>query len=387
MAIKADLKEKLNTWSSIIESVGNEVSRYAFFVHNNNETDQSLANDYLNIATDTAEVEELYKDVRSRYAEDNNSFMDPITAFDIINGIFWPTIGGSDAAMIDHPSDEKLNSMRGIPFQWIFFDDFINDRELRDKLIPGEPMTTSYRIGGEGNMTPDELSREIAVENNPIKRGYIALREVLASIREAQIRTNWSKADSKEALSLLFKSEQAAKLYWIHFGRKGVLGHPINTLRLYNPYLAYFNWTVGWNSGDRGIARHEIDQAVSSTLTEEFYNGEDNAERCMRLGSAFLTDSPESALAKAVNATNAAVTAQYKWLQAQKTNDKNKVYYEQWFQRFFKNPKSLVNMIIIINEIINIDSKKQFTHTLKCREKLTKLGVAYQSALKLNIGL
>ena len=87
MAIKADLKEKLNTWSSIIESVGNEVSRYAFFVHNNNETDQSLANDYLNIATDTAEVEELYKDVRSRYAEDNNSFMDPITAFDIINGV------------------------------------------------------------------------------------------------------------------------------------------------------------------------------------------------------------------------------------------------------------------------------------------------------------
>ena len=387
MALKADLKEKLNIWASIIESVGDDVARYSFFYHNNNETDETLAREYFDKANDSTAVEELYKEVRRKYSQENYSFMDPITAFDIVNGIFWPTIGSSDAAMVDHPSDEKLNSMRGIPLTWIFYDEVISDREVLDKLIPGEPVMTRLSDPDLGAQFLEDFRRDTQFEKNPIKRAFIALREVLGAIRNNQIYESWSKADSKEALSLLFKSEQAAKLYWIHFGRKGVLGHPINTLRLYNPYLAYFNWTVGWNSGDTGPSRHGISEAVSSTLTEEFYNGEDNAQRCNRLGQALLTDSPEKDLAKAVNVTNAAITAQYKWLQAQKTNDKNKDYYEEWFKRFFKNPKSLVNMAIIINETINIDSKKQFTHTLKCREKLTKIGTAYQAAFKINIGL
>ena len=43
-------------------------------------------------------------------------------------------------------------------------------------------------------------------------------------------------------------------------------------------------------------------------------------------------------------------------------------------------------MVIIINEKVNLDPSKQFTHSQPCREKLNKIGLAYQSAFKINIG-
>lgn len=384
MALDATTKEALNTWATVIESVGDDVARYAVYTGcRTTGLDDGLAEDYLRRVDNEAELVELHAAVRKAYVDKKSSVIDPITTYDIINGLFWPTVGGSDAAMVDHPTNEELTSMRGVAYHWVFpSGKLIDIDQFTEKLIPRWDGTKyeynsfeSDRFGNSSNFG----DYGIDVNKNPVARAYIALRKALLLLKDVPS----NKANNKEALSLLFKSEHAAKLYWIYFCRKATLGYPINTLRYYNPYFAYFNWKLGWDSGDKSLQIHGVKTAVQAVFGRDYYEkgqGED------LLGDKFLSDRPEPALAQAVNITNAAVQAQYKWIQAQKTKPTTKEYYEEWFKRFFKNPKSLVNMIIIVNEMVNIDRKKQFTHTIQCREKLTKLGVAYQSALAINIG-
>jgi hypothetical protein len=359
MALSSTEKELFNTWSTVISSVGDDVARWLTFYY----TDRKLAGKYLEIAGNAEEVTKLFTEVRKEYADKKHAHMDPITAFDIINGVFWPTIVTQDAAMVDHPSDGSLNSMRGIPISWVFTSKGgqIEKGVFFSKLLPG--------ISGG------------SVNTNPIRQAAAALSDALDQL--IAYNSSLSEADQKEALSLLFQTENAAKLYWIYFGAKSSLGKPINTLRWYNPYLSYFNWTLGWQSGDKGIATHGVKAAVENFIPN-FYvqDGIDLTE----LGATIQQDNPEKALGGLVNTTNAAVQAQYAWLQKQKTNDSTKQYYTEWFNRFFTTPKSLINMVIIINEKVNLDPSKQFTHSQPCREKLNKIGLAYQSAFKINIG-
>ena len=378
MALSEKEKELFNTWSTVIDSVGDDVARWLTFYY----TDRELAGKYLEVAGNAEEVTKLFTEVRTEYVDKERSFMNPITAFDIINGVFWPTIVAQDAAMVDHPSDGSLNSMRGIPINWVFTSEGgqIEKNVFFPKLFPG--LSDNSFLGSVvDNLTFNVFGLTAETEPNPIRKAARAFASALDQLIDND--SSLSEADQKEALSLLFKTENAAKLYWIYFGAKSTLGKPINTLRWYNPYLSYFNWTLGWQSGDKGITTHGVKDAVEKYIPKYYVqDGVDRAD----LGAAIQQDNPEKALGGLVNATNAAVQAQYAWLQKQKTNDNTKQYYTEWFNRFFTIPKSLVNMIIVINEKVNLDPSKQFTHTLPCREKLNKIGLAYQSAFKINIG-
>ena len=374
MALDSNIIEKLNEWASVIDSVGDDVARYAVYVAcRTPDLDVGLAEKYLDIMTNSAEVDELHAKVRKRYVDKTSSIIDPVTTFDILNGVMWPAISSDDAAMVDHPDNPNINSMRQIPYTWVF-----NDSGGLQVGIDGTARKLIPNYDGEGNINNALLSdlRDL----NPVKRAYKAL---LAALQALEARNVKSKADNKQALSLLFKSEQAAKLYWLYFGRHSQLAYPINVLRSYNTYLGFFLWTVGWNGGTNAVETHNIKVEI-----EKFLPGFWIFSSTGTLGAALLdTDTivATKAIAQAVNATNAGLIAQYTWLQKQKTND-NKDYYDDWFKRFFNKPKSLVNMVVIINEIINIDSKKQFTHTLTTKERLAKLAVGYQSAFKITIG-
>jgi hypothetical protein len=359
MALSIKQKELFNTWSTTINSVGDEAARWLMFYY----TDKELADKYLEVVGSAEDVAKLFTQVRTEYNTKNHTHIDPITAFDIINGVFWPTIVTQNAAMVDHPSDDNLSSMRGIPISWIFTsqEGQIQKNTLFPKLFPG--------INGAGG------------SSNPIREAAFTLSNALDQFIASS--PSLSGADQKEALSLLFRTETAAKLYWIYFGAKSSLGKPIDTLRWYNPYLSYFNWTLGWQSGDKGIATHGVKNAVEKFIPN-FYT--ENGIDIVAIGSSIQQDSPEKALGLLVNTTNAAVQAQYAWLQKQKTNDSTKQYYTEWFNKFFTIPKSLINMIVIVNEKVNLDPDKQFTHTQPCRERLNKISLAYQSAFKINIG-
>jgi hypothetical protein len=381
MALSSNEKELLNRWASVIESVGEDVCRYSFIKY----TWPDLASKYLS-ALDRGQdaVTELINETRKEFVDKEWTAIDPFTAYDIVGGLFWPSIVAQDSAMVDHPSDERLSSMRGIPISWVFTDEGSNGNQVEidvffPKMFPG-------LLADRSSLFDDSVLDDFfgtPSNKNPVVQASRALYNALDQLVDND-ESGLSAADQKEALSLLFKSELAAKLYWIYFGNKKSLGRPIETLRFYNPYLAYFCWTAGWQSGDRVMISHQIKPALEALIPNYFSTDSEDIVR--ESGAALLSSNPESALAKAVNVTNAAVEAQYKWLQRQKTDPQKKDYYNDWFARFFKNPKSLVNMIIIINEKVNFDLERKYTHTLKCREKLNKLGAAYQATFKINIG-
>ena len=388
MALSNIQKEKLNRWASVIESVGEDVCRYTYIRY----AWPDKASQYL-AALDRGQdaVTELINETRKEFVDKDYNHMDPFTAYEIVGGLFWPTIVAQDSAMVDHPSDESLSSMRGIPISWVFTKERDGGRAIEmdvfyPKLFPGIYGETGF----EGNVfdrIDDLISGDdfgTSNRNNPVIQAAQALYDAIDQLSGLLGSSPLSAAEQKEALALLFRSEQAAKLYWIYFGNKKSLGRPIETLRFYNPYLAYFCWTVGWQSGDKVMINHQIQPPLESLIPNFFTSDAETIAE--QNGDALLSSNPESALAKAVNITNAAVEAQYRWLQRQKTDPNRKDYYNDWFARFFKSPKSLVNMIIIVNERVNLDPERKFTHTLKCREKLNKLGAAYQATFKINIG-
>ena len=98
-----------------------------------------------------------------------------------------------------------------------------------------------------------------------------------------------------------------------------------------------------------------------------------------------FNDTPTSHEVVSIGCCVAAIQAQYKWLQAQKTNA-NKDFYQGWFDRFFKNPKSLVNMLIIINERVHNNGANEFKYSPKCAARMKAMAAALATQFKLEIG-
>lgn len=135
MALSTKQKELFNTWSTAISSVGDDAARWLMFYY----TDKELADKYLEVAGSAEDVTKLFAQVRTEYNSKSRAHIDPITAFDIVNGVFWPTIVTQNAAMVDHPSDDSLSSMRGIPISWIFTsqEGQIQKNVFFPKIFPG----------------------------------------------------------------------------------------------------------------------------------------------------------------------------------------------------------------------------------------------------------
>ena len=175
----------------------------------------------------------------------------------------------------------------------------------------------------------------------------------------------------------MFGSEIAAKCWWINiYGRQQSLGNPIKLIASLNAYLGYFTMMIGWLQGTGALVSRGITTEIQSELTA-FPN--------IDSGPLEFNTTNTSLDVKSVTATVKAIQQNYKWLQAQKTHNTNKDYYQGWFDRFFNIPKSIVNMLIIINERVHLNINKEFTYSPKASVRLLRMGSAY-TKFELTIG-
>ena len=72
MALSEKEKELFNTWSTVIDSVGDDVARWLTFYY----TDRELAGKYLEVAGNAEEVTKLFTEVRTEYVDKKYSFID-----------------------------------------------------------------------------------------------------------------------------------------------------------------------------------------------------------------------------------------------------------------------------------------------------------------------
>jgi hypothetical protein len=351
MALTENQKTKINLFVTELERVGEELLRCKVFF----TIDEAFATKYFIILKNAGSVQEalqtIIKDERNRYINENIDKLDPATVYDIMSGIMWPSISSVDVAMVDHPSDPNLTSMRGVTVSVI------------------------YNENGELNTNLWNLAFNISTD--PAHATFGLYQTYYKNMVE-EIKSINNESDKKEILNLVFRSEIAAKCWWIGvYGNHPTLGRPANLIASLNAYLGYFAMIVGWLQGSGALQSRGLLDAIKSEITE-FPN--------INSGPLEFDTTKNSLDIKSVSATIKAIQQNYNWLQAQKTHNTNKEYYQGWFDRFFSIPKSTVNMLIIINERVHLNINKEFTYSPKASVRLTRMGAAYATGFELTIG-
>jgi hypothetical protein len=351
MALTETQKTKVRLFVTELEKVGEDLIRYRVFKSIDSKFGSTYWNTLREAASTPEEIQLLIKKERDRYVSENIDMIDPETVYNILNGIMWPSISSVDVAMVDHPSDPNLTSMRGVTMRVVYNEDNrINVGIWNTAFDLTAP--SDHAVFGSYQKTYDDM--------------VSALSSTL------------SESSKKELLGLVFKSEIAAKCWWINvYGRQPSLGNPIKLIASLNAYLGYFTMMIGWLQGTGALVNRGITNAIKSELTT-FPN--------IDSGPLSFDTTSNSLDVKSVSATIKAIQQNYKWLQAQKTHNTNKEYYEGWFDRFFNIPKSIVNMLIIINERVHLNINKEFTYSPKASVRLTTMGGAYATKFELTIG-
>lgn len=371
MALVERVVKVLEEWANIIDQVGDDVCRYTALAYTEpSETGTAYKyNQALYKGQD--EIDKLIADVRRNYADEGRNYMDSFTTAEIVNGLWWDSIKTINPAMVDNPDDNRMDSMNGVCRNWIFRDGVLKENWFK-WFFP--------RISRPGFWEDQE-----DLANHPIMRASMAWDDVESTLNGGD---PLSEAGQKQALSILFKSEKAAKLVFTSMCGDYNKGMPMNTLRYYNPYLGFLCVWVMWTGGGyTAIESHGLIEAANKTGLRNYFNDDrnNNIDR-ERLGDAIAGENPEGAIKQAVEQTNQMLLAQYQWLQGQKSGAKTQQYYDGWFNDYFKNPRSLVNMCVVINELVNLDTENKYKHSLKCKEKLQKLGVGYKELFNISLG-
>ena len=346
------LESAIRVWVEEFSKISKAMTRYKVFA----AIDPQWAAKYAASvkAGDATKINEFKEKERTRYLTEDINSIDPVTMYDIVEGVIWPTISKYDSALVDHP-DPLLNSMRGVTINQVF----------KGKV---------FRTDGSGII--HKLSPDIPFAKN----AHNALQVVVDIVRNG---SGLDEGDRKRVLSLMFSPIDAAALYYISYGRMSVLGHPIQTMATLNPYLGYFLMTIAWLGGNGAIAKRDIDTAI---ITGKDGNGIAFPEGLPQSQNDAIAAAAVTGGFVSLNATIAAISANHKWLQQQKTNPSTKDFFKGWSDRFINNPDSIVSMVVILNEIVNINSKLTYRYSPKAKKRLTELGAAYVAGFTITVG-
>lgn len=352
MALTDNQKAKVRLFVTELEKVGENLIRYKVFKFIDSKFGSTYWNKLKDSTTTPEAIQLVIKEERDRYVNENIDMLDPETVYNILSGVMWPSISSVDVAMVDHPSDPSLSAMRGVTMRVVYKNNKIDESFWNSAFDTGQDSPLTHAAFGSYQKAYDDM---ISV-----------------------ISSSLSPADQKELLGLVFNSEVAAKCWWINiYGRQPLLGSPIKLIASLNAYLGYFTMMIGWLQGTGALESRGITTKIQSELTQ-FPN--------ISEGPLEFNTTNTSLDVKSVSATVKAIQQNYKWLQAQKTDNTNKEYYKGWFDRFFNIPKSIVNMLIIINERVHLNINKEFTYSPKASVRLTTMGGAYATKFELTIG-
>lgn len=302
----------------------------------------------------TAIIEADYKDV---------DYIDPFTAYNIFDQVLWPAISILSPGWSENPYNQEIDItnqefyMRGVPL----IDIFVNNN-LSQKFRTAFTLQTSLGF----------IDKTKAIDK---------LEEVSKSLQklvDQYSKTNKTLTLQKDILYSAFTSEAAAKTYFIStylndrvkdFAGKS-LEAPYRMMQT-DPYLAYltvlFSWLGGVGLEDKEAALDRYKDKNGTTLRKrinETLSGDN-----WHLISA--TDRPKTATL-AVDM----LRIFYEYIQSIKTEFPE--LYKNWMDMLITSRKSMVNMLVIVNERVNINNSKAFAYQSKPAQYQLALSEAYK---------
>lgn len=295
----------------------------------------------------TAIIDASYKDV---------SYIDPFMAYNIFDQVLWPAISVLSPGWSENPYNQEVDIrdqefyMRGVPLV-----DIINNNALSQKVTTAFTLKTSLGFLDKTKMI-DKLE-EVGRKYKRLKDQYDA--------------TNKSITLQKDTLYSIFTSEAAAKSYFISTylndntpGGRG-LESPYRMIQV-DPYLAYLTMLLSWLGGiglegkiaalDRykDKSGKSIRARIRETLSSENWHLITEADR------------PKTA-------TLAVDMLRIFYEYIQSIRGEFPELYKNWMGMLLTERKSMINMLVIVNERVNENVGNAFTLQTK--------PVAYQKAL------
>lgn len=324
-----------------------------------------------------------------------SSTIDPFNRYQIFTDIIWSTISTvtpPGLTLGDGEGNEPTirSTCRGVRYKEVF--DIFSGQDVAPVGFT-TMFINAFRI-------PDELKAGWLDENDAtksIKNQDKYLKELTEGAGKAAVialNTN----ERKELFSQLFEAEEMAKLFFIENYLLNIkqLAAPWGLMG-YDPYFAYLIMYTGWLGGagllqvskqneSKGIPNPNAlmdrksapEKGINLAYTIQQALGGDNYSNKgnHQLWHEYIgTDD-----AKRANLATQAIKfleVTGKWLQQVKQDEKRKAYFDDWNAKFITDNKSMVNMLVIVNELVNGATSK-YTFTEKVKGYQLGLDTAYR---------
>ena len=346
MAHEEAILNAIKAWKVEFKKVSKDLLRYSVF----KAMDQSFAQKYAaevgKDSADAATITTFLETERTRYMNNDINSIDPITIWDIISGVMWPTITKYDTSLVDHPGDggKNLVSMRGVAMKFVFNKDGTISKDNVFNILTQDIWTPFF------------------------KENTNALQVVTQAVKDYGVPT---PALKKKILAELFSEEDAAALMFLRYGNMVALGYPIQIMATLNPYLGYFLMVIGWLGGSTSINSRKIDLKIKDVAGIDI-------TKLPKKQSDAIASAATIGVQKSLEATMGAIGANYDWLQKQKNDSSNnKAFSQKWIDRFMNDPSCILNQVIVLNEKVNINNNNAYRYSPKAKQRMTDLGGAY----------
>lgn len=311
--------------------------------------------------------------------------IDPFNRFQIFNDIIWSTISTvtpPGLTLGDGEGNQPTirSTCRGVRYREVF------DIFSGTSVAPVGFTEMFINAFSTDKVSSNWLDENDATKNIKNQQKYLEeLTEGAGKAAVIALNTN----ERKELFSQLFEAEEMAKLFFIENYLLNIqqLASPWGLMG-YDPYFAYLIMYTGWLGGaellqispqneNAGIPNPNalkdrktqpqggtnLVYAIQQALGGSDYSNKENHQ--------FWHDYIGTDDTKRANLATQAIKfleVTGKWLQQVKQDEKRKAYFDDWNAKFITDNKSMVNMLVIVNELVNgggTVSKYSFTEKVK----------------------
>jgi len=300
----------------------------------------------------TSIIDTFYKDA---------SYIDPFTAYNIFDQVLWPAVSVLSPGWSENPYNQEIDIkdrefyMRGVPLIDIF-----QDNNLSNKFKDAFTLKTSLGFLDKTKMI-DKLE-DVGRKHKQLEDQYS--------------KTNKSATIQKDVLYTTFTSEATAKSYFISTylndnAQGGTnLESPYRMLQV-DPYLAYltvlFSWLGGIGLGGKIAAldryRDKSGKSIRTRINETL-----SSENWHLIVQA---DRPKTA-----TLSIDVLRIFYEYIQSIRSEFPE--LYKNWMGMLLTERKSMINMLVIVNERVNINNANAFAFQAKPAEYQKALSEAYK---------
>ena len=316
--------------------------------------------------------------------EHKDHTIDPLTRVDIFETIMWPKISSYSPGWADHPEDKYPplgSSMKGVLYKEIYKTEDTGPVDFSSEFqkIFGKEVGATL----PGNTFLDQTTQ--------ISTDFENLRTLCVELGN-NFKFDLSGGDKinnrKAVLNDLFSNENAVKLWFIDTVLLNKsLANPYSMMGI-DPFFSYLLAFTGWKGGTDAF--QNVKGKVSLGGEEAIRSLEDIVKKASKdqwnksegvnwYDVVKLTDGEASSQrAYLPNYATRFLECRAGWLQGIKSQKPE--YYNDWYSKLVTDRFSLINMLVLINELVNVPgASNRFTYNEKATEFLTALSEKYKT--------